>query len=284
MAIAYLNGGWGAPAETRVSVLDRGFMFGDGVYEVIAVYNGKPFLLEAHFARLRRSLEEINLESPCNDSEFERLIQEGIQRSHSAFATVYLQITRGADDCRDHIFPDTVRPTVFLMVTEAPYLENRDVTPIGAVTLEDFRWGMGHIKSVCLLANGLLRNQAISKGVGDAILIRDGFLTEATASNVFIVKGGVILTPPKTNYLLHGITRDQLVILAEDTQRQLQETQVSESDLRAADEIWITSTTNEICPVGKLDGKSINDGNPGPVFKEMDEHFQDLKHRYCGLW
>lgn len=281
MSIAYLNGVWGAPADTKVSVLDRGFMFGDGVYEVIAVYNSKLFAIEDHLDRLERSLKEVNILSPLTRAELGQLFIEGIERADCPFALLYLQVTRGADEGRTHIFPEKVTPTIFMMVSNAPHLEKREIKPINVVTMEDFRWGKGHIKSVSLLANGLLRNEAIAQGVDDAILIRDGFLTESTASNVFVVKDGEILTPPKTNYLLHGITRDQVVTLAEETQMKLQQVQVSESLLRSADEIWITNTSQEVWPVGKMDGKLINDGKPGPVFKKMDQHFQNLKQRLC---
>lgn len=284
MAIAYLNGEWGVPSETKVSVLDRGFMFGDGVYEVIPVYNGIPFALTAHLQRLKRSLKEVNIESPCTDAQWEELIMQGIKRSQSDFVLVYLQITRGADDFRSHVFPKKPNPTVFLMATEEAALKNRDIKSLAAVTLADYRWGKAHIKSISLLANGMLRNEAISRGVDDVLLLRDGFLTESSASNVFIVKDGIILTPPKTNYLLHGITRDHVVTLAEETQMKLQQEQISESDLKSADEIWITNSSHEVWPVGELDGELVNGGEPGPVFREMDQHFQDLKRRLCGDW
>lgn len=284
MPLAYLNGEWAPASETRVSVLDRGFLFGDGVYEVISAYNHVPFELEPHLDRLERSLREIRIQSPMNREQIANLIQTGLDRSGHQFALVYLQITRGAGEVRDHVYPDGAKPTVFLMITPAPKLAKREVKPLSAITLEDYRWGRGHIKSVSILANGLLRNEAVASGVDDAILVRNGYLTESSASNVFVVIDGQIRTPPKSEFLLHGITRDLVIRLAREQGMDLREVPVSADDLKHAEEIWVTNTSAEVWPVGVLDGKPVNNGGPGPVWADMDAHYQAYKHSQCGNW
>ncbi len=279
MAIYWLNGDWVPPEQARVPVLDRGFMFGDGVYELLPVYQGKPFSVDEHLARLARSLSEVKITCPLNDDEWRALILAGIEKCGAAFATVYLQVTRGIAAQRAHEFPES-QPTVLLMVTEAPRLERREVTPVAMITLEDFRWGKGHIKSTSLLASGLLRNEAMTRGADDAILIRDGRVTEATASNVFIVKDGIIATPPKSSYLLHGITRDHVIHLARKAGMTVEERDVPRHELESADEIWISSTSHEAWPVGELDGRTVGNGEGGVVWREIDKLFQQMKAEF----
>lgn len=276
MAICWLNGDWLPPEEARVSVLDRGFMFGDGVYEVLPVYQGKPFSVPEHLARLARSLSEVRITPPLSDDQWRDLIARGIDKCGAAYATVYMQVTRGIAPQRRHEFAEST-PTVLLMVNEAPKLERRTVEPLTMVTLDDFRWGKGHIKSISLLASGLLRDEAIARGADDGILIRDGLVTEATASNVFVARDGVIATPPKSNYLLHGITRDHVVALARRAGMRVEERPVSAEELDSADEIWVTSTGHEAWPVGKLNGKTIGNGEGGVVWQQVDDLFQRMK-------
>ncbi|MBQ74937.1 MAG: D-amino acid aminotransferase [Gammaproteobacteria bacterium] len=279
MAIAYLNGKWQAPEEAKISVLDRGFMFGDGVYEVMPVYWQQVFTLDEHLARLRRSLAEIRITPPFSDDEWKDLFAEAIERSGEETAFVYLQVTRGVAATRDHQYPVGVKPTVLVTVTAAPMLERKSVIPYRMVTKVDFRWGKGDIKVISLIANGLLKNEALDEGFDDAILIRDGLVTESTLSNLFIVKDGIIITPPKSKYLLHGITRKHIIELARSANLPLEERNISEEELADADEIWISSTGHEAWPVGELNGNIIGNGEGGVVWQSIDALFQESKKK-----
>ena len=234
MAIAYLNGQWSDLGDAKVSVFDRGFMFGDGIYEVMAVYKGIVFTLDEHLIRLQRSLDHIRLPSPLTESGWRDLIIEAVEKSGEQTAYLYLQVTRGVAMPRSHNYPDEITPTVLITVTPAPILERNEVIPYKVVTKEDFRWGRGDIKVVSLIANGLLKNEAIDEGYDDAVLIRDGRVTEATAANVFIVRDGQIVTPPKSNYLLHGITREHVLKLARDAGMAVEEREITEAELEQA--------------------------------------------------
>ena len=277
MAIAYLNGEWMQPEDARVSVFDRGFMFGDGIYEVMAVYDGEVFTLDQHLARLERSLDAIRLDSPHSPAEWRALIEEAVERGKESPAYLYLQVTRGVASPRNHVYPETVSPTVLMTVMHAPVLERKEITPLKVVTKNDFRWGRGDIKVVSLIANGLLKNEAIAEGYDDAILIRDGEVTESTAANVFIVSNGVIVTPPKSNFLLHGITRDHVIELAQAAGLIVEERAISESELLGADEVWVTSTGQEVWPVGQVNGQVIGNGSAGVVWQSVDDLFQGSK-------
>lgn len=277
MAIAYLNGEWQAPEDAKISVFDRGFMFGDGIYEVMPVYWGKVFTLEEHLLRLNRSLNEIRLVSPFTDEEWRSLFDEAIEKSGEETALLYLQVTRGIASNRSHEYPADVKPTVLITVTAAPGLERNEVLPYKMVTKQDFRWSRGDIKVISLVANGLLKNEALAEGYDDVVLLRDGVVTESSASNVFIVKDGVIVTPPKSRYLLHGITREQVIQLAKTNSMELEERDISEAELVDADEIWITSTGHEIWPVGELNGKTVGNGEAGVTWQMMDSLYQASK-------
>ena len=279
MAIAYLNGEWQAPEDAKISVFDRGFMFGDGIYEVMPVYWGQVFTLDAHLKRLHRSLREIRLASPFSHDQWKNLFAEAIGKSGEETAFLYLQVTRGVAAMRTHEYPVDVKPTVLVTVTAAPELERKSVIPYKMVTKNDFRWGRGDIKVISLIANGLLKNEAVDEGFDDAILIRDGLVTEATASNVFMVKDGVIVTPPKSNYLLHGITRDHVIDLARSKGLPLEERDITEDGLTEADEIWISSTGHEVWPVGELNGRTVGNGEAGVVWKTVDALYQASKRR-----
>lgn len=277
MAIAYLNGEWMAPEAARVSVFDRGFMFGDGIYEVMAVYDGHIFTLEQHLVRLKRSLESIRLPSPLDDAGWRALLQEAVARSGENPAYLYLQVTRGVASPRSHEYPKAINPTVLVTVMAAPILQRQLITPYRVLTRQDFRWGRGDIKVVSLIANGLLKNEALDAGFDDAILIRDGEVTEATASNVFIVKDGVVATPPKSSFLLHGITRDHVIGLLQQAGVPFEERPVTEAELLAADEVWITSTGHEVWPVGQVNETTIGNGAAGVVWQAVDRLFQASK-------
>ncbi len=274
---AYLNGSFMPLEEARLPVLDRGFIFGDGVYEVIPVYSRHPFRLKEHLRRLQNSLDGIRLANPHSDAEWSRLIEEIIHRNAPEDQGVYLQVTRGVAK-RDHAFPAGVPPTVFLM-------SNPLVTPpaeqvahgVAAITASDYRWLRCDIKSVALLANCLLRQLAADVGAAETVLIRDGFLTEASVSNVFLVKDGVLLAPPKNHLMLPGITYDVVLELAAAHRIAHQVREITELELRAADELMLTSSTKEVLAVTTLDGRPVGRGEPGPVFRELHRLYQEFK-------
>ena len=277
MSIAYLNGEWNPMSETKISVLDRGFMFGDGVYEVVPVYKQKPFTLKEHLARLGRSLAEIKIINPMDETTWVNLIEEAIERSDEHDALVYIQATRGASASREHVWPEHTPATVLVMVYDAATLSIKDVRPYKMITLDDFRWQKGHIKSVSLVAAGLFKNEAVARGADDAILIRNGFVTEASASNVYIVKDGVLITPPTSNSILHGITRYLVLSLARGDDIPVEEREISVAELDAADEVIISSAGHEVWPVGSVNEASVGNGEGGVVWQRLDHLFQDYK-------
>lgn len=277
----YLDGAFLPLAEARVSVLDRGFLFGDGVYEVIPVYQGRPFLLAEHLDRLERSLTAIRLDNPLDRSRWEALIGELINHQGPGDWSVYLQVTRGSDDHRDHAFPATVRPTVFAMANPlkpppAAWLET------GIVTLSqpDPRWGRCDIKAITLLANALSRQAAKEAGAVEMLYLRDGLLTEGAASNVFVVHQNEILTPVADTRILHGITRQLVLHLAQTAGLAVRETDIPEATLRAADELWMTSSTRAVIPITRLDGQAVGAGRPGPLYRRMTDLWQSALARW----
>ena len=287
MTIAYLNGKFLPLAEARISPLDRGFLFADGVYEVIPAYGGKLFRLDEHLCRLDASLRAIELANPLTRTDWTTLFNKLIKQNGGGNIYISLQITRGTAAKRDHAFPiPPVAPTIFAMTGEiaTPAADMPDTTPgVAAITLDDIRWSRCDIKSVALLANVLMRQQAISEGASEAILIRDGFATEGSASNFFIVKQGVIVTPPKSHLILPGITRDLLVELARKHGMPVEEREITEAELKSADEVWLSSSTREVVPVTRLNGHPLAGGKPGPVWQQMARHYVDFKRALCGL-
>jgi len=277
-SIVYLNGDYLPVNEAKVPVLDRGFIFGDGIYEVIPVYGGKLFRLEEHLQRLDNSLNAIQVSNPFNHHEWAALLETLL--THNPCYTdqsVYVQITRGVA-MRDHGFPPGVTPTVFamanpLVTTPAEQLEKG----AAAITVPDIRWQNCHIKAIALLPNILMRQQALDQGAMEAIFVRDGNVTEGAASNIFIVQNGAIKTPPKSNYLLPGITRDLVVELAHANGMACHETTIRDTELTTADEIWLTSSTKEVMPVTRLDDQPVGNGIPGPVWQQMYGIFQTYK-------
>jgi D-alanine transaminase len=277
----YLNGEWMPIEEARIPVLDRGFIFGDGVYEVIPSYSGHPFRLREHLSRLQSSLDGIRMANPYTLERWEELVHEIVAKNPWEDQGVYLQVTRGVAP-RDHAFPKGVKPTVFMMsnplTTPQPGLREKGVA---AVTVADNRWLRCDIKSVSLLANCLLRQSAADAGAAESVLLRDGMLTEGSASNIFVVRKGVILTPPKTNFILPGITYDVVIELARANGLPLEIRQVSEAEVRDADELWLTSSTKEVLPISTLDGKPVGHGadagKPGPMAARMYQLYQDFK-------
>jgi D-alanine transaminase len=278
MTTVYLNGVFLPIDQACVPVLDRGFLFGDGVYEVIPVYGGTLFRLEQHLQRLDHSLAGVRIVNPMSRTLWRDTLDELIERNGGGDQSIYFQVTRGAAPKRDHAFPANVLPTVFMMSTPlAPLPADLAQNGITAVTLADIRWQKCDIKAITLLPNVLLRQEAIDKGAAEAILLRDGLAVEGAASNLFIVKDGAIITPPKGPQLLPGITRDLILELAAAHQVPHRETNITEAELRAADEIWLTSSTKEILPVTRLDGLAVSGGKPGPVWAKLIGLYQDYK-------
>jgi D-alanine transaminase len=284
MSIAFLNNTFLPLKDARISVMDRGFLFGDGVYEVIPVYAGKLFRLHHHLKRLRNSLDAVRIDNPLSNKDWESMLTELVNRNEEPELAIYLQVTRGVAAKRDHAFPPECKPTVFAMSSSMPPPVDIDkVSGITAVTLPDIRWKLCNIKAITLLPNVMLRQQAIDADAAEAILIRNGYAVEGAASNVFIVKNGMLITPPNGPTLLPGITRDLVIELAAKHAVPYREAAISESELFSADEIWLTSSTREISPVTLLDETVISKGIPGPLWQHMIRLFQDCKSAIrCG--
>ncbi len=276
----YLNGEFLPLDQAKVSVLDRGFIFGDGVYEVIPVYGGQLFRLSEHLQRLDQSLAGIRLGNPLAYDLWNSILEELVERNavdESGDQSLYLQVTRGVAK-RDHVFPKGVTPTVFAMSNPlAPLPATLAAEGVTAITLDDIRWRYCNIKAITLLPNILLRQQALDAGAVEAILISDGEVTEGAASNLFIVKDNILITPPKGPRLLPGITRDLILELAETHGIACREGAIRDNELRAADEVWLTSSTKEILPVTHLDGKPVSGGKPGPMWVRVISLYQDYK-------
>ncbi|OYY94977.1 MAG: D-amino acid aminotransferase [Hydrogenophilales bacterium 28-61-23] len=277
MTTVYLNGEFVALEEARVPVMDRGFLFGDGVYEVIPVYGRQPFRLRQHLARLQSSLDGIRLANPHSAVEWENLIGQIIERAEWRDQGVYLQITRGPGP-RDHAFPKTVQPTVFIlpMPLGSPSSEAIE-NGVSAMTATDNRWLRCDLKVTSLLPNVLLRQLSIDADCAETVLIRDGQLIEGSASSVFIVLDGILLAPPESNLMLPGITYDVVLELAASEGMRHEIRPIPETELRRAEEVWITSSTREVIAVTRLDGQVVGSGRPGPVFRQMYACYQTFK-------
>ena len=275
----YLNGEFMPIAEARIPVLDRGFIFGDGVYEVIPVYTRRAFRLAEHLRRLQHSLDGIRLQNPHSDVEWARLVGELIARNEGEDQYLYLHITRGVAK-RDHAFPvPSVAPTVFMMSSplSTPPAELLQ-SGVGAVSAQDNRWLRCDIKAISLLPNVLLRQMAVDAGCAETILIRDdAFMTEGAASNIFVVKNGTLLAPPKDNLLLPGITYDVVLEIAAAQGIPHQVRKVSKEEVFGADELLLTSSTKEVLAITRLDGKPVGSGRPGPMFARLHALYQDFK-------
>jgi len=276
--VVYLNGRFIPAEDAKVSVLDRGYLFGDGIYEVIPVYRAKAFMLEGHLARLQRSLDAIKLANPLDNVYWARLIADLIDQNGGGDQSVYLQITRGAAAQRDHIFPQAVSPGIFIMSNPLKAVPaDWHSQGINCITVDDIRWQRCDIKAIALLANCLMKQQAQEAGAQEALLLRDGQLTEGAASNAYIVINGEIITAPSGPQILSGITRDLVLALADDASVKIQQRFASDSELRAADEIWISSSTKELVPVTMLDDKPVGNGQPGPLWQDLHQRFQQYK-------
>jgi len=273
----YLNGNYMPEQDACIPVTDRGFIFGDGVYEVIPAYAGRLFRLDEHLQRLQNSLDAIRLHNPHTVLQWHSLLTKLIEENGGGDLSVYLQVTRGPAK-RDHALPKHVRPTVFAMANPlSPPTKESLKEGVKAITSPDYRWLNCHIKATSLLPNVLLRQMAIDAGASEAILIRNNEATEGAASNLFIVEKEVIITPPKGPFLLPGITRDLILELAKQHHISYEESAISEQRLLSADEIWMTSSTKEILPVTQLNGRPVGTGKPGAVWSRMVDLFQAFK-------
>ena len=273
----YLNGQFLPLEEAKISVLDRGFIYGDGVYELVPVYGRRPYRLRQHLARLQRSLDGIRLANPHTDDGWEAIIAGLIGRMAFADQGVYLQVTRGAAK-RDHAFPAGVAPTVFMMSNPLALPSREQIERgVAVVTAADERWLHCDLKTISLLGNVLARQLAVDAGATETVLFRNGYLTEASASNVLLVRDGVIVAPPKDNQILPGITYDVAFELAREGGLPIEVRPVPKDEALAADEMWLSSSTKEVLAVTALDGRPFAGGTPGPVFRKVHALFQASK-------
>jgi len=270
--IVYLNGKFLQIKNAKVSVLDRGFLFGDGVYEVIPIYNGSAVGLTEHLERLQHSLDAIKIPLKINVKNFENLFKTLLEKNSAMTGaySIYLQITRGAASERGHAFPKEITPTVFAITKAIPQLSYENLRRgKSAITHEDIRWKYCHIKSISLLPTLLLFDKAVEAHADETILIRNGYALEGTSSNIFIVEKGVIFTPPLSEENLSGVTRNLILKLARENNFVLHEEEISKDRLFSADEIWISSSSRGIFPIVKLDEKIISKSKPGEVWEKM---------------
>lgn len=273
----YLNGKFLPIEQAYVPVLDRGFIFGDGIYEVIPVYSRLPFRLDEHLIRLQHSLNGIRLTNPYTVSHWRSLIESLIAQNEGEDQYLYLHITRGVAK-RDHAFPAGVEPTVFMMSTPL-IIPGQELltTGVAAITAQDNRWGRCDIKAISLLPNVLLRQLAVDARTMETILLRDGLLTEGAASNIFIVRNHVLLAPPKDHRMLPGVTYDLVLEMAVANAIDHEVRDITEHELRTAQEIMLTSSTKEILPIVQLDGQPIGNALPGEVFRKLNGLYQNYK-------
>jgi len=283
--LCYLNGQYKPISQASVNVLDRGFLFGDGIYEVVPVYGRKLFRFDEHMARLSRSLAKVRIGNPLSRDEWlqrcRKLAGALAQTEGANDQVVYLQVTRGVAP-RDHVMPEGITPTVFMMSNPMkPATPEQRHHGVACTTARDFRWERGDIKSISLLGNVLARQMSADHGATETIMFRDGWLTEASASNVWVVKDGALLGPPKSEHVLEGIRVELLHELCEEEGIAYNLKPISEADVGAADEVMLTSATKEVLPVTKIDGELVGHGalrgKPGPVYARLYEAYQRAK-------
>ncbi|WP_240980542.1 D-amino acid aminotransferase [Ramlibacter agri] len=281
----YLNGEWSNIRDAKVSVLDRGFIFGDGLYEVVPAYDGRPFRFNEHMARLERSLDELRIPNPMDRAGWRGLVDQLIaayakhvgKKAEETNQLVYLQVSRGVA-MRDHAMPKDIEPTVFAMVNRLSiYPAEERAKGATCVTADDFRWKKAHIKSTSLAGAVLSRQISADVGATETIMFRDGFLSEASSSNVWVVKDGVVLGAPRDNLVLEGIRYGLLEQLCKNANIPFQLRRVSREEVLAADEILLSSATKEVLPCTVLDGKPVGNGRPGPIYEKLFAGYQQAK-------
>ncbi|MES2207150.1 MAG: D-amino acid aminotransferase [Pseudomonadota bacterium] len=282
MSLVFLNGQWCPIENAKVSVLDRGFMFGDGVYEVVPVYERKPYRLQQHLNRLQYCLDGLSIPNPYTNDEWVDHIHEGITQHHLDNQSVYIQVTRGVAP-RGAGFPEKVTPTVVMMGNPLRRPSPEQVAyGVKAITMEDQRWLHCNYKTTSLLGNILAFQNALAHEAVEAILFRNGFLTEGALTNVIVVREGSIIVPPKSNLVLYGITMDAIIELAPSIDIPIRYEALSENDVRTADEIWISSSTaREIVAVTTLDEAPVGNGRPGEIYKRMYNAYQNDIQEQC---
>lgn len=283
--LCYLNGEYTALRDAKVSVLDRGFIFGDGIYEVVPAYGGRLFRFDEHLARLNRSLTKLRIANPHSREEWlercRKLLAALAEKGGTGDQLVYIQVTRGVAP-RDHVMPTDIEPTVFMMCSAMkPATPEQRHAGVACITARDFRWERGDIKSISLLGNVLARQMSADKNATETIMFRDGFLTEAAASNVWIVHEDALLGPPKSEHVLEGIRYDLIRELCEEVGIAYNLRPIPEADVLSADEVLLSSATKEILPVTSLDGEPVGHGalrgKPGPVYARLFEAYQRAK-------
>ncbi|WP_350334989.1 D-amino-acid transaminase [Coralliovum pocilloporae] len=263
--IVYVNGDYLPEEDARISVFDRGFLFADGVYEVSSVLNGRLIDNEGHLVRLRRSLNELNMPAPASDADIEEIQNELIKRNNVEEGGVYLQVTRGAAD-RDFLYPKNAKPSLVLFTQARSVIDNpKAKTGMSVILLEDIRWRRRDIKTVGLLAQSMAKQAAFEAGADDAWMHQDGFITEGSSNNAYIVKDGTIITRHLSNDILHGITRKAVLALAKETGMPIEERAFTPDEAKDADEAFVTSASTFVMPVVKIDGSDIGTGTPGPI-------------------
>jgi D-alanine transaminase len=283
----FLNGEYLKLQDAKVSVLDRGFIFGDGIYEVVPAYARKPFCMAEHLARLSRSLAAIGIANPYTEAQWQAIVAKLIASSDAPDQFVYFQVTRGVAK-RDHAFPKDIKPTVFAMTTPfAPPAGELLSKGVAAITTIDNRWLRCEIKSIALLGNVLKRQEAVEAGAVEVVMFRDGLLTEGSASNIYIARDGVLLGPPKDNKILEGIRYGLMGRLAQMAGVPMQVRAISKDEVLAADEVLLSSATKEVLPVTLLDEKPVGHaaaaGKPGPVWQKLFLVYQAEKLKQCGV-
>jgi D-alanine transaminase len=280
-SLCYLNGEYLALRDARVPVLDRGFMFGDGIYEAFPVYGRRVFRFDEHMARLSRGLAQVRITNPLSDAQWLAHCRKLIAAEAADDQAIYVQVTRGVAP-RNHVMPQDIAPTVFIMTGPlvAPTPEQRH-KGVACLTARDFRWERGDIKSISLLGNVLARQMSADHGAAETILLRDGYLTEGSSSNVWVVHEGAVLGPPKSEYLLEGVRYELISELCEEEGIAFNLRPVPEADLLTADEIMLSSASKEVLPVTQLDGEAVGHGalrgKPGPVYARLYEAYQRAK-------
>ncbi len=278
--LVYLDGAFLPPDRAKVSVFDRGFVFADGVYEVIPVYGRRVFRFPHHLERLANSLKAIHLGNPLTTREWQQICARLIEANDADDQSVYLQVTRGPAP-RDHAFPADTRATVFAYSQPLKYPEAAQLANgVAAITIPDIRWRRCDIKAIALLPNVLMRQQAAEAGAAEAILVRDGIATEGSASNIFLAIGDVLVTPPKGPFILPGVTRDLVLELARAHGVPCEEREVGEAEVRNANELMLSSSTKELLPITTLDGRPIGNGQPGPLHARLHALYQDYKRDF----
>jgi D-alanine transaminase len=280
MGTVYLNGQFLPQEQAQISVMDRGFLFGDGVYEVIPVFAGRCFRLNEHLDRLAYSLRETRIAEPLDRAQWRTIFETLIEAYGGGDQAIYLQVTRGIAAAREHKFPADCPPTVFAMSRVLAPVPEQPPAAIAAIAIEDIRWQRCDIKSTSLLGSVLMTQQALNAGAREAILLRDGFVLEGASSNVFAVLDNVLYTAPKDRRILAGITRDLIVELVQQHGLPFREQALPSTALKRASELWISSSTREMVAIVKLDGRAVGSGAAGPVFEQVWQWYRQFRRQF----